>query len=115
MIMTLFEYLSMKEEGEELTVWDKDYEIETYFYNDEPDDSWSSSICKLSKKLSICGINKNGVYVDLSFLIQKNIDKLKKMNLFIKCDIDSIMRDIENILSGHVSEEWMKEFVEALK
>lgn len=116
--MTLYEYLSLMGEGEELTVWDKDYDMETYFYSDRPDDeddNWSRSAWKLSEKLSITKISTNGVIVNLSDVIEKNIDKLKEMDLFIDCDIDSIMEDIHNILAGNVSKEWMEKFVVTLE
>lgn len=35
--MTLYEYLKLMPDGDELTVWDADYEIETYFYGGNPD------------------------------------------------------------------------------
>lgn len=35
--MTLYDYLELMPDGEELTVWDKDYDIETYFYGGQPD------------------------------------------------------------------------------
>ena len=33
--MTLYEYLKSTKEGTEVTIWDNDYDIESYFYNDE--------------------------------------------------------------------------------
>lgn len=113
--MTLHEYLSLMGEGEELTVWDKDYDIETYFYSDRPDDSWSQSVWKLSEKLEIVKISTRGVTVNLSNVIQRYLDKLKAADLFIDCDVDTIMEDIQNILSGNVSEEWIEKFVAALE
>lgn len=58
------------------------------------------------------------IVINLLFLdgvIEKKLNKLKEANLFKVCDIDSIMDDIETILSGYVSEEWLKEFVDILK
>ena len=113
--MKLYEYLDLMPEGEELTVWDKDYDMETYFYGGKPDDKWDKAMSDLSKLLTIEEIKNDGVTVNLSDIIESKIDKLDKANLFIECDIDSIMDDIDNILAGNVSEEWMEEFVVALK
>ena len=48
-------------------------------------------------------------------LIERNLSNLDFLDLFIDCDIDLIMDDIENILAGNVSERWLKNFVNALK
>lgn len=112
--MKLYEYLDLMPEGEELTVWDKDYDMETYFYGGKPDDKWDKAMSDLSKLLTVEEIRNNGVTVNLSEIIKSKTDKLDKANLFIECDIDSIMDDIDNILAGNVSEEWMEEFVVAL-
>ena len=116
--MTLYEYLNLMGEAEELTVWDKDYDMETYFYSDRPDnddDKWGVSMWELSEKLTITKISTRGVTVNLSEIIEKNIDKLKAADLFIECDVESIMDDIENIFAGNVSEAWMEKFVAALE
>lgn len=116
--MTLYDYLSLMGESEELTVWDKDYDMETYFHSnkpDEEDDSWGVSMWKLSEKLTITKISTRGVTVNLSEIIEKNIEKLKTADLFTECDIESIMDDIENIFAGNVSEAWMEKFVAALE
>lgn len=114
--MTLYEYLKLTNDGEEVTVYDSVYDMETYFYNDEdPEDKWQTSMLELSKLLTVTTINVNGVTVNLSEVIEKKIDKLKESNLFIECDIDCIMYDIDNIISGYVSEEWLEKFVNILK
>ena len=114
--MKLYEYINLMEDGEELTVWDKDYDMETYFYSDkDTEDRWQNALLELSKLLTITEIRSNGLIVNLAEIIEQNIDKLKKANLFIYCDIDSIMDDIDNILSGYVSESWMEKFVETMK
>lgn len=112
--MKLYDYISLMPEGEELTVWDKDYDMETYFYGGEPEDEWDKAMSDLSKLLTVEEIKNNGVTVNLSEIIESKTDKLDKANLFIECDIDSIMDDIDNILAGNVSKEWMEEFVVAL-
>lgn len=113
--MTLYDYLNLMSEGEELTVWDKDYDMETYFYGGKPDDAWDKAMSDLSKLLTIEEIRNNGVTVNLSEIIENKLDSLDKTDLFIRCDIESIMDDIDNILAGYVSENWMERFVAALK
>lgn len=114
--MTLYEYLILTVENAEVTVWDKDYDIETYFYNDHDEDNrWQISMLELAKLLRVTKIWKNGIEVNLADLINRNINNLKESELFIHCDIDSIMNDIERIISGNVSEEWMERFVNVLK
>ena len=113
--MTLYDYLNLMPEGEELTVWDKDYDMETYFYGGKPDDAWDKAMSDLSQLLTITEIRNNGVTVNLSEIIENKLESLGKVDLFIRCDIDSIMDDIDNILAGYVSESWMQKFVTALK
>lgn len=113
--MTLYDYLKLMPKTEELTVWDADYDLETYFYGAIPNDKWSKSILELSKILTIETIKSDGVIVNLTEVVERNINKLKKADLFIRCDIDSIMDDMDNILAGNVSGEWLREFVKALK
>ena len=113
--MTLYDYLNLMPEGEELTVWDKDYDMETYFYGGKPDDKWDKAMSDLSKLLTIEEIRNNGVTVNLSEMIENKLENLDKADLFIRCDIDSIMDNIDNILAGNVSENWMEQFVAALK
>lgn len=114
MKMKLYDYLVTLEEGTELTVWDVDYNIESYFYNDEADDDWQTSMLELAKLLDVIKIKERGVVVNLSEVIENKLKELKEADLFIKCNIDSIMNDIQNILAGYVSEEWFKEFVDVL-
>lgn len=112
--MKLYDYLVTLEEGTELTVWDKEYDTESYFYNDEADDDWQTSMLELAKLLDVIEVKEYGVVVNLSEVIEKKLNELKEADLFIKCNIDSIMNDIQNILAGYVSEEWFKEFVDVL-
>lgn len=113
--MTLYDYIKQTEDWEN-TVFDKDYDIEVYFYkNDEDDlDSWDKSMENLSKLLTVDSISKYGVTVNLSELIESKLENLKKADLFIRTDIDSIMDSIESVISGNVSEKWMEKFVESL-
>lgn len=114
--MKLYDYLVTLEEGTELTVWDKEYDIESYFYNDEPDDdNWQTSMLELAKLLEVTEVKERGVIINLSDVIEKKLDELKEAELFRRCTTDSIMDNIEGILSGYVSEEWFKKFVDVLK
>lgn len=113
--MTLYEYIKTKENGEEITVCDNVYDMESYFYNDEdPEDKWQTSMLELAKLLTVTEENKHSVTVNLSEVIEKKIDKLKEAELFIECNLDHIMYDMDNIISGYVSEEWLEEFVNVL-
>ena len=114
--MTLGMYLLSLEEGEEVTVWDKDYDVEMYFYaTRDASDSWDNSMIELSKMLKVQDVYDRGVVVNLSEVIENHIENLKKAKLFYDYDIDLIMEDIESIISGNVSEKWMEKFVNALK
>ena len=113
--MKLYDYLVTLEEGTELTVWDTDYDMETYLYNDEPDDDWQTSMLKLAKLLDVTEIKERGAVVDISGIIEKKINELKEADLFGRCTVDSIMNDMENILAGYVNEGWFKKFVDVLK
>ena len=112
--MTLYQYLKETEEGTEVAIWDIDYDIESYFYNDEPDDDWQTSMLELTKLLEVTEIKECGVVVNLSEVIKNKLNELKEANLFVRCTTNSIMDDMENILSGYVSEEWFKKFVDVL-
>ena len=114
-VKMLYDYITAQEDGAEITVNDKDYFMESYFYNDDDmTDSWNNSMIRLSKLLKVEKVVDGNPVVNLSELIENHIDTLKKSNLFIRCNIDDIMGDMENIISGYVSEEWMEKFVNAL-
>ena len=111
--MTLYEYLNQTTDCE-VTVWDKDYDIETYFYKTDGKDKWDKAMNDLAKLLTISRFSKDGLVVNLSEVIEKKIPQLKDADLFISCKINPIMNDIDNILAGCVSESWLEKFVEAL-
>ena len=113
--MKLYDYLTTLEEGTELTVWDTEYDIESYFYNDEADDEWQTSMLDLAKLLDVTEVKERGVIVDISGIIENKLNELKEANLFKRCTVDPIMDSMEGILAGYVSEEWFKEFVDVLK
>lgn len=111
--MTLNEYLEQTTDWE-VTVWDKDYDIETYFYKTDGKDRWDKAMNGLAKLLTISRFSKEGLVVNLAEVIEKKIPQLKEADLFIVCKIDPIMNDIDNILAGYVSESWLEKFVEVL-
>ena len=111
--MTLYEYLEQTTDWE-VTVWDKDYDIETYFYKTDGKDKWDKAMNDLAKLLTISRFSKDGLVVNLSEVIEKKLPQLEKADLFIKCKIEPIMNDIDNILAGCVSESWLEKFVGVL-
>lgn len=110
--MTLFDYIKQTPEGEEITVWDEVYDMETYFYNQEYD-AWDKAMMGLAKKLNVVEVTSGGVVVDLYDLINRNVENIS--GLFYDPDIDSIMGSMESILAGNVSENWFDEFVSYLE
>lgn len=113
--MTLYEYLEKCEDGMEVTVWDVDYDIETYFYAGQNSDDWDEAMMELARILEIKETNERGVTVNLSETIERKISQIEEAGLFVDCDVDSIMDSIEYILAGNVSEEWMVKFANAMK
>ena len=116
--MTLYEFILKHQDIDELTVWDKDYDMEIYFYPDcvNPADEWDKAMCEIAKKLTIVTENwGKGVTVNLSDVIERNLNNGAFENLFIWNDVDSIMADIENVFAGYVSEKWMIDFATSLK
>lgn len=115
--MTLYDYLHNTKDWE-TTVWDKDYDVETYFYkadNENKMDAWEKANYEFAKLLTITEFSSNGLTVNMAEVIESKLPELKKADLFIVCKIGPIMDDIDNILAGCVSEEWLTEFVNVLK
>ena len=114
--MTLHEYIKSRPSGAEVTVLDKEYDMESYFYNDKPEDKWDMAIEDLSKLVSVTQVVRdNVVEVDFSGLIEKNLDNIKKTGLFFRCTLNHVMGCLPDMISGYISEEWFVKFVEALK
>ena len=38
--MKLYDYIELMPPHEELTVWDSNYDMETYFYGGQPESNW---------------------------------------------------------------------------
>ena len=116
--MTLYDYLNLMEHGEEVSVTDRDYNIANiYFYaNHNPSDKFCVEINNLSKLFTITKILHGGtILVNFSEVIENKIEKLEEADLFVDCDIDSIMDSLEYVISGNVPDSWIKKFIEALK
>lgn len=111
--MTLYEYMKSKE-CSEFTVYDKEYSMESYFYNDAPEDDFDRGMEIIAKSLDVIETKDYKVTVNLFDLIKQKLDKIKEANLFFINTLDDIMLDMENILSGWVSEEWMLKFAKVL-
>ena len=112
--MTLYEYLEQTTDWE-VTVWDKDYDIETYFYKTDGKGKWDKAMNDLAKLLTISRFSKDGLVVNLYEVIEKKIPQLKEADLFIKCTVGAIMDCIDSVLAGNVSEEWLEKFVDVLR
>ena len=112
--MTLYEYLQQTSDCE-VTVWDKDYDMETYFYKTDGKDRWDMAMDELAKLLTISQFNKGGLVVNLAEVIGKKLPQLETADLFIVCKIGAIMDCIDSVLAGNVSEEWLEGFVKVLK
>lgn len=112
--MTLYDYLKLMETGDELTVFDTDYDIEVYFFN-QCEDFWDEQIMKFAQVLEVKKILNHGVEVNFTEVINKNLDEIKKAGLFNYTDEESIVCCLDSVLAGNVSEEWMYQFVKILK
>lgn len=120
---TLYEYLNDPNLDEEVTVLDNEYDMEVYFepikyYNKS--DLWDNNMIELSKKLNIIKDRLTFedrhpyVIVDFSELIERNINNGVFEKIFKINRTDNIMYDMENIMSGNVSETWFDTFVKSL-
>ena len=107
--MTLYDVLPL--DGSEITVWDKDYDMETYFSLCNAD-AWDKAMMDLANMVQVVEKRSDGVVVDFTGLIEPKVDNLK--DLFIECDIDAIMSELDLILAGNVGEKWFVKFVEIL-
>ncbi len=115
--MKLHEYIMQNTaDGAEVTVWDTVYDMESYFYHeDAPEDIWDKSMERLQKLLTVKEVRERGVVVDLWGLIEYNLDALIQAGLFSKGGTEAIMDSMEAVISGYVSEEWLKRFVTVLR
>lgn len=112
--MRLYEYIKSQPKGAEIPVHDENYDIEIYFYNDDCTSNWQAAMMIIARHLTVLSENTDGVTVDLSNVIFRNINNGKFENLFIRNNVDAIMYDIENIFAGCVSDNWLSEFADSL-
>ena len=119
--MTLKDFICVRTEEDEFTVYDKDYDTEVYFYHPDMNEKWDIAMDKIAGLLTVVDYKEATetdnpeVTVDLSALIERNINNGVFKDLFIHNDIDAIMDDIMNIFAGYVSEEWLTDFAESLR
>ena len=111
--MKLYDYMKLVPDGEEISIYDKEYDMEVYFYGGEST-GWNKLMFRFAKLLTINKITSYGVTVNLSDVIEKHMNQLKKADLFTEYDIEIIMLEMEKILSGNVSESWTRKFIECL-
>lgn len=116
--MKLYDILKLS--GSEMVVCDRDYDMEAYFYGEqfynglEPS-LWDQAMLDLSKLLEVTHISMDGITVNLSGLIEQNMSRSARIALFGRSPLCAIMDDMPCILSGFVTESWMREFVNTLK
>lgn len=110
--MKLIDVINKHEDGDEITVWDNTYDMETYFYKNDNESDWDKAMNKIASVLYVVEERDDGVVVDLYNLIEKHLHKIQ--DLFYCNDIDFIMNDMANIFAGHVSEKWMNKFADVL-
>ena len=112
--MTLAEYILNSNE-DEITVTDECFDMETYFYPFDMEEKWDRAMRKFAEILTVKEINHGTAIVNLSEVIENNLQNLKKADLFTKCSLSAIMRSMESIIAGNVSEQWFEIFVNTLE
>lgn len=122
--MNLLEYLK-QHENEEVAVFDKDYDMETYFeYSDKDSkDNWNRAMDRIAEHLEVTEeMDENKrvyeevpcVIVNMMEVMEQSIETGVMDDLFISKNIGAVMNDMPNILAGYVSEEWLMDFADAL-
>lgn len=115
--MTLYEFMLTHQDIYELTVWDKDYDMEIYFYPDCINSSvkWDKAMCEIAKKLTVIDESKDEcITVNLSEVVERSLNG-ELRNLFCYNDIDCIMMEMGGIFAGYATEKWMVDFARSLK
>lgn len=120
--MNLLEFIKQCEEGEEIIVFDKDYDIEIYFYGGkytDKVDNWEKSMNKIAECLTVIeeltDRDHLTVVVNLSEILEKSLESGKMYELFYSKNIDVVMSEMDIILAGNVSEKWLADFAESLQ
>ena len=112
--MTLAEYILNSNE-DEITVTDECFDMETYFYPFDMEEKWDRAMRKFAEMLTVKEIKHGTAIVNLSEVIENNLQNLKKTDLFTKCSLNAVMGSIESIIAGNVSEQWFERFVNTLE
>lgn len=115
--MTLKDYILTCDENDEITVIDNTTGYSCgYFYNDEcdPNDDWFNQIDRLAKKLTVTWAGNHKCIVNMFELLDKNKDAIIEHDMFYSYTPMSWMQSMHSIISGNVSEAWLKEFVDLL-
>ena len=122
--MNLLEYMK-QHKAEEITVFDKDYDMETYFeYSTDSKDNWEKAMDKIAEHLEVVeevtGRNRPYgdnpcVIVNMTEVMERNLESGVMDDLFYNKNIDAVMSEMDLILAGYVSEEWLMDFAEALQ
>ena len=104
---TLYDYLLHCESDEEITVWDTDWDMETYFYTPlNEEDDFHKAMKIVSQCVDVCEIRKNGVEVNFYDVIKKSRNALIAGGFYRENqDADDMMEDVDKILAGNLSEE----------
>ena len=124
-MMTLYEFMKTYDSWE-LTCWDKEIDVEFYFYNNDEaeaeNDPWDYAMMRLSKLLEVVEVvegepgMREGVVVDMYRLIDKHLAAMKAAHIIGKhADTADVVEDMEMILAGNLTEEDFDEFVSALE
>lgn len=122
--MNLLEFLKQYEEDEEITVFDKEYDLEIYFYGKGDSDKtqelkeWQKAYDKIAECLDVVEELTDRdcptVVVNLSEVLEKSLKSDAMDDLFISKNIDVVMSEMDLILAGNVSEKWLADFAKAL-
>ena len=124
--MTLYEYLQMTEC--DYDTYDTEYDaVVTVCYIDEENDEYDKFCNGIIKKVNVVKINGNGLTVNWSELIERNMDKFKKFTVkhwyyHYEDDIEELVyqwiNEIHQYMAGNVSEDFysvLNEFVDSLE
>ena len=115
--MTLLEYLNKQPEGEEVTVCDNVYDMETYFYATHGDnlDEWDSLMNRLANVVEVLDIGPSVVVNFWDVIDRHRYALLHEQAYYADASTEDIMDDLDMVLAGNVSERWFEKFVKILE
>lgn len=116
--MKLWDVMLCMPTGIELTIWDQDVFTEFYMYPESEvneKDSWEKSMELIAKSLEVIKGTHEGITCNVRDVIAKAkafgfLDGICKKS----AEAEDIVEDMNAIMAGNVSEEWMAKFAEAL-